>query len=115
MVFISTIQLAYLPRGDENALRDWAQSHAAFHRQVAEKAVKDGHTGIGVYPFNDILPNLDDWLFFHQADHETISSTYNLEAPPDLSYLDLDDDVNFNNWHFAHALVHQSIQKGLNL
>ncbi len=111
---ISTIQLAYLPRNNQNALFDWLREHGDWHRRVAEKALKDGHSNIGTFPIYD-MANKDDWAYFHNTDHEEISSTYHLSTPPDLSYWDFDDEVNFANWLFAHALVHQDIQKGLSL
>ena len=112
---IDAMQLSFVPQGNENALRDWAREHGDIHDRITNKAVGDGHTNIGKYSFKDMLANFEDFLWFHNVDHENISATYNLAAPPDLSFWDLDEPITFANWLFAHALVHLDIQKGLNI
>ena len=111
---ISPQQLAFLPQHDQAALLDWLGYHAQLHRAIQEKAVREGHTNLGTYPLAT-MADRDDWVYFHNEQHVEISQTYNLAAPPDLSYWDENDPVNFNNWLESHALVHDGEKKGLNL
>jgi hypothetical protein len=111
---VQPIELAYLPQHDQIALLDWAGYHSAWHRLVAEAAVKRGHLDLGTYSVSE-MSNMDDWLYFHNVEHENISETFNLAGVPDLSFWDQDDPVAFANWLYAHALVHDAERKGLNL
>lgn len=111
---ITPSQLAFLPQQDKNALYDWLAEHAQWHELVREKAVRDGHVDLGGYGLAD-MADRDDWLYFHNDEHVEISTIYNLAGPPDLTYWDENDVVNWNAWLQAHALIHQDEQQFLNL
>jgi len=111
---VTPSQLAYLPSDDNQAFLDWLGYHAQAHRQVAEKAVRDGHTDLGTYDVADAA-DMDDWLYFHNQEHQTTAEIYNLAAPPDLSFWDRQDPVNDANWLQSHSLVHQTEKNGLGL
>ena len=61
------------------------------------------------------MADREDWLYFHNTDHVNISEAFKTDTPPDLSYWDQNDKVNFDNWLMAHALVHDAIRMNLNL
>lgn len=111
---IAPIELAYLPMHDDTALLDWLSFHAQLHRAVAQKAVRDGNLNLGTYDVSQ-MADRNDWGYFHFQEHMEISETYHLPAPPDLSYWDENEPINFNNWLQAHALVHDGEKKALNL
>lgn len=111
---ITTSQLAYLPLSNQSALYDWLGEHWQWHNLVREKAVKDGHVGLGGYGLAD-MADRDDWLYFHYDEHVNISQIYNLGGPPDLTFWDENDEINFNAWLMAHALTHQSEQRVIGL
>lgn len=106
------MQLAYLPQGDNAALLDWLGYHAQLHQAIAKKAVDDGHTNLGTYDVST-MADRGDWTYFHDKEHSEIAETYHLGAPPDLSYWDENDPVNFNNWLQSHALIHDGENKAL--
>jgi hypothetical protein len=111
---ISPQQLAFLPMKDQFALLDWLREHGDWHRLVAQKAVDRGHLNLGTYDVTT-MGDRDDWLYFHNSEHENIASTFNISSPPDLSYWDQEEEVNFNNWLQAHALTHDNERKVLGL
>lgn len=107
-------QLAFLPFKDKQALLDWALSHGDMHRQVAQHSVELGHLNLGTTQLYD-MEGFEEWLYIHNQEHEEIAETYNLQTPPDLSWWDFDDEVNFSNWAQAHALTHEYELKALGL
>ena len=111
---ITPTQLAYLPQGDKQALMDWAREHSNWHKLVAQKAIQRGNLTLGTYDVAD-MADLDDFLYFHNAEHENTASVFGIGAPPDLSYWDQEEPINWANWLQAHALTHLNEQKALGL
>lgn len=109
---ISPMQLAYLPRGNEQAMYDWLGQHAELHKKIQLEAVQRGFIDVGVFNVAD-LGDLNDWLGGHDLEHRQIAAQFNLPGVPDLTFLDVEDEVNWNNWHYAHALIHESERKGI--
>ena len=111
---ITPTQLAFLPQGDKQALMDWAREHGDWHRLVAQRALQRGNLTLGTYNVTD-MADMEDWTYFHNIEHENTAAAFNISAPPDLSYWDQEEPINFNNWLQAHALTHDNERKVLGL
>lgn len=111
---IAPIQLAYLPQNDHNALLDWAREHGDWHKQIRDKGFGQGMNMGFPYSVNDLI-DLDEWAYYHNDEHITLSENFFTAAPPDLSWWDQSDKTNFENWLMAHALVHDDLRKAVGL
>ncbi len=109
---IEPSQLAYVPRFNEDAFKDWLRMHADWHKAIQNKAVSSGKPAYSTYALWD-FSDKEDWLYWHQVEHETIANILNLPGPQDFSFLDEDDEVNWETWMKAHADTHASIRTNL--
>src|SRR5262245_38921454 len=111
---IAPMELAYIPMNDRAAFDDWLREHGNLHNRLKDIAIRQGHLDLGTFPVFDFIKEAkEDWLCGHDQDHRNIAATFNLAGVPDLTYLDFEDPTNWNNWHYAHALVHESERKAV--
>jgi hypothetical protein len=75
-----------------------------------------GDRGIAIqkYPLIDADPaQLDDWLFVHNQEHQSLASTLNLDNPFQLLDADWNVEDDFYDWLGVHLTIHQQIASTL--
>jgi hypothetical protein len=100
--------------GDEDALRDFLMRNSLSHKAVAAKFIAAGLT-VPAYPLDDIS-SLQDWLSTHAEIHQkelsNLGSTESFRVLDDTNW---EDEQQFRNWHFMHALLHQQVDQALGI
>ena len=75
-----------------------------------------GDQGIAIqkYPIIDADPaQLDDWLFVHNQEHQSLATVLNLDNPFQLLDADWNVKDDFYDWLGVHLTIHQQIATAL--
>ena len=75
-----------------------------------------GDQGIAIqkYPLIDADPaQLDDWLFVHNQEHQSLATVLNLDNPFQLLDADWNVKDDFYDWLGVHLTIHQQIATAL--
>ena len=107
--------LAFVPRGDKEALNDWARQHSEWHEKIYTEAVKQGFKRFDIYPTLRDMDDLEGWSYFHQMEHSNMANSIGTAQPPDLSGLDEEDEENWVTWHQSHAEIHADLRSALGI
>jgi len=105
--------LSYVKFGDVDGLGEFlfenGVQHQLFYEQLAD-------TGIVIqkYPITDAdTKNLDDWLFVHNQEHESLATVLGLDNPFQLLDADWNVEDDFYDWIGVHQTIHQQIAAAL--
>jgi hypothetical protein len=83
--------------------------HRLFHQIVTDTGVT-----YPKYPITDASPeNLDDWLFVHNQEHESLASILTLDNPFQLLDADWNVEDDFYDWLGVHLTIHEQIAAAL--
>jgi len=101
-------------RTDKKGWAEWNLIHMVTHQQVFD-AVMDLGQALTYYPL-DYDKESDDWKQNHQDVHTALNNYLQLDTGIDnLVDVDFDDEAQFRNWMYYHALAHQQINEALGL
>ena len=105
--------LSYVKFGDRDGLGEMlfenGVQHLLFYEILADRGIL-----IPKYPITDAdTANLDDWLFVHNQEHESLASILNLDNPFQLLNADWNVEEDFYDWIGVHQTIHQQIAAAL--
>jgi len=105
--------LSYVEFGNKDSLGEFlfenGVQHRLFHQILADQGIL-----YPKYPVTDADPsNLDDWLFVHNQEHESLASILNLDNPFQLLDADWNVENSFYDWIGVHQTIHQQIASAL--
>ena len=105
--------LFYVKFGDRDGLGQFlfenGVQHQLFYEVLADKGI-----AIIKYPITDADPsNLDDWLFVHNQEHESLAAILNLDNPFQLIDADWNVEDDFYDWIGVHQTIHEQIAAAL--
>jgi hypothetical protein len=112
---IETRMLAFLEPNDQDQLQDWARQHMEWHQRIFTEAVNQGFKPYDIYPQIRDMDDLEGWAYFHNLEHQNITSTIFIGASADLTGLDPEDRDAWDSWMEAHAEIHTQIRSALKL
>lgn len=107
--------LAYLEPNEKEQMEDWARQHMEWHQRIYTEVRKQGFKAYDAYPTIRDMDDLEGWLYFHNLEHENITSSIFIGEAPDLSGLDPDDKESWQSWMQAHAMIHAEIRTALGI
>jgi hypothetical protein len=105
--------LSYVKFGDKDGLGEMlfenGVQHLLFYQILADNGIL-----IPKYPITDADPaQLDDWLFVHNQEHQSLASTLGLDNPFQLLDADWNVEDDFYDWIGVHQTIHQQIAGAL--
>jgi len=105
--------LSYVKFGDVDGLGEFlfenGVQHQLFYEQLADRGIL-----IQKYPVTDAdTQNLDDWLFVHNQEHESLATVLGLDNPFQLLDADWNVEDDFYDWIGVHQTIHQQIAAAL--
>lgn len=105
--------LSYVKFGDRDGLGEFlfenGVQHQLFYEVLADKGI-----AIIKYPITDAdIANLDDWLFVHNQEHESLATQLGLDNPFQLIDADWNVEDDFYDWIGVHQTIHQQIAAAL--
>ena len=105
--------LSYVKFGDRDGLGEFlfenGVQHQLFYEVLADKGI-----AIIKYPITDAdVSNLDDWLFVHNQEHESLATQLGLDNPFQLIDADWNVEDDFYDWIGVHLSIHQQIAERL--
>ena len=107
--------LSYVKFGDREGLGEMLFENGVQH-QLFYEVLADSGILIQKYPITDAyIENLDDWLFVHNQEHESLASTLGLDNPFQLINADWNVEEDFYDWIGVHQTIHTQIAAALRL
>jgi hypothetical protein len=105
--------LSYVKFGDKDGLGEFlfenGVQHQLFYEQLADAGIL-----IQKYPITDAdTRNLDDWLYVHNQEHESLATVLGLDNPFQLLDADWNVEDDFYDWIGVHQTIHQQIAAAL--
>ena len=105
--------LSYVRFGDKDGLGQFLFENGVQHRLFSQ-VLADNNILYPKYPIIDAsTENLDDWLFVHNQEHESLASILNLDNPFQLLDADWNVEDSFYDWIGVHQTIHQQIASAL--
>lgn len=105
--------LSYVQFGDRDGLGEFLFENGTQH-QLFYEILADQGILIPKYPITDAdIDNLDDWLFVHNQEHQSLASALNLDNPFQLLDADWNVEADFYDWIGVHQSIHQQIAAAL--
>ena len=105
--------LSYVKFGDRDGLGEFLFENGVQHQLVYE-VLADKGIAIIKYPITDAdIANLDDWLFVHNQEHESLATQLGLDNPFQLIDADWNVEDDFYDWIGVHQTIHQQIAAAL--
>jgi hypothetical protein len=105
--------LSYVKFGDKDGLEEFLFENGVQH-QLFYEVLADQGIAIIKYPITDAdVSNLDDWLFVHNQEHESLATILNLDNPFQLIDADWNVEDDFYDWIGVHQTIHQQIADAL--
>jgi hypothetical protein len=98
--------LSYVKFGDREGLAEMLFENGLQHRLFHQIITDTGVT----YPN---INNLDDWLFVHNQEHESLASILILDNPFQLLDVDWNVEDDFYDWLGVHLTIHEQIAAAL--
>lgn len=104
------------PFGDQSAFADFLFANSRAHHDVATNLEQMGMS-IDSYPLTE-MGDPQDWLAIHGQVHnqelEILGLNPNIDLI-DLGEVDLQDEKQYCDWMYNHALIHQYVNNALGL
>lgn len=105
--------LSYVKFGDRDGLGEMLFENGIEH-QLFYEILADSGILITKYPITDAdIANLDDWLFVHNQEHESLARVLGLENPFQLINADWNVEGDFYDWIGVHQTIHTQIASAL--
>jgi len=105
--------LSYVKFGDKDGLAEMLFENGVQHR-LFHQIITDTGVTYPKYPITDANPeNLDDWLFVHNQEHESLASILILDNPFQLLDADWKVEDDFYDWLGVHLSIHEQIASAL--
>lgn len=86
-------------------------THNEIYVRMLDAGLVLNHLPMGT-DFED-KETLSDWAYIHDAEHRQIASLLGIQAPPDLSEFDFQDQAQFDAWLAYHLAHHVLISQAL--
>ena len=107
--------LSYVKFGDKDGLGEMLFENGVQH-QLFYEVLADAGILIPKYPITDAdISNLDDWLFVHNQEHESLAGALGLDNPFQLINADWQVEDDFYDWIGVHQTIHTQIAAALRL
>lgn len=105
--------LSYVKFGDKDGLSEMLFENGVQH-QLFYEVLADANVLITKYPITDAdTANLDDWLFVHNQEHESLARVLGLDNPFQLINADWNVEEDFYDWIGVHQTIHTQIAAAL--
>ncbi len=105
--------LSFAKFGDKDSLGVMLWENGVEHQLFYEMLADKGQL-VTKYPITDAdTANLDDWLFVHNQEHESLARILNLDNPFQLLNADWQVEDDFYDWVGVHYEIHRQIADAL--
>lgn len=99
--------------GDKEAMKDFLFENSLQHTLFRNTITEAGGNPPS-YPITDVdFDNFDDWLLYHQNEHQYFASVLNLNNPFNMLDADFRKEDDFYEWVSQHYLIHTQIAAAL--
>jgi len=99
--------------GDKDAMKDFLFENSLQHTLFRDTLIANGANPPG-YPITDVdFENFDDWLLYHQNEHQYFASVLDLSNPFNMLDADFRKEDDFYEWVSQHYLIHTQIAASL--
>jgi len=99
--------------GDKEAMKDFLFENSLQHTLFRDTLIANGANPPG-YPITDVdFDNFDDWLLYHQNEHQYFAAVLDLNNPFNMLDADFRKEDDFYEWISQHYLIHTQIAASL--
>ena len=99
--------------GDKDAMKDFLFENSLQHTLFRDTLIAGGANPPG-YPITDVdFDSFDDWLLYHQNEHQYFAAVLNLNNPFNMLDADFRKEDDFYEWTSQHYLIHTQIAASL--